>query len=66
MKNPLAIMAAIAAGLTGIFKLPHLAPLTPGKHKVGHNEGIAKGASYNKSVLRCQARSRKPDWGKAT
>jgi hypothetical protein len=70
MKNPLAMMAIIAAGLGGIFsgkapngwelrRDPHETP----KRRAGHNEGICKGASYNKAMLRCQARSRKPDWG---
>ena len=71
MKNPLAIMAAIAKGFAGILsgkarqawelrRDPHSTP----KRRVGHNEGIASVPSYNKAMLRCHARSRKPDWGK--
>ena len=59
MKNPLAIMAAIAAGFVGILsgKTPKAWELrrdphgTP-KRRVGHNEGIASGPSYNKAMLR--------------
>jgi hypothetical protein len=68
MKNPMAIMAAIAVGFMGILSGKEKTawelrrnPFTR-KHKVGHNEGIAKGATYNKAILRCQARSKKPDW----
>jgi hypothetical protein len=72
MKNPMAIMAALASGLMGIMKGKELDGYSlrrspwGRKNRVGHNEGIAKGPGYNKSILRCQARSRKPDWGKAT
>jgi hypothetical protein len=34
------------------------------KRRVGHKEGIAKGASYNKSIVRLIARSKKPDWAR--
>ncbi len=35
------------------------------KRTVGHSEGIAKGASYNKSILRLIARSKRPDWARS-
>jgi hypothetical protein len=34
------------------------------KREVGHVEGIAKGAAYNKAMLRLFARSKRPDWGR--
>jgi hypothetical protein len=66
MKNPMAIMAAIAAGFVGILKGVQKAghelrrdPWGRGKRKVGHNEGIAKMPGYNKAMLRCQTRQGK-------
>lgn len=35
-----------------------------GKRKTGHSEGIAAGASYNKTITRLIARSKKPGWAK--
>ncbi len=71
MKNPLAILPLMVAALGGIFGGTkatgyslHQSPWGR-KNKVGHHEGICKGASYNKSMLRCHARSKKQDWGKA-
>jgi hypothetical protein len=34
------------------------------KRKVGHKEGIMKGSYYNKAMLRCYVRSKKPDWAR--
>jgi hypothetical protein len=72
MKNAFAIIAALAVGISHKTFDPVLPsgwslrrdPFGRGKRKVGHNEGIAKGASYNKAILRLWARSEKPDWAR--
>jgi hypothetical protein len=66
MKNPLALMVAALSGIFGGTKATgySLRQSQWGrKTRVGHNEGICKGASYNKGMLRLHARSKKPDWG---
>lgn len=71
VKNPMAIIAALAAGFIGILKVPHLTPWElkkdqwgRGKRKVGHSEKIARTPGYNKAMLRCQTRSQQPGWAK--
>jgi len=74
MKNPLAIMAALAAGFSGLLKGNKMVGYTrvPSSHNRGKirykksiHTDLPKGASYNKSLLRLFARSRKPDWAKS-
>lgn len=73
MKNPLAIMAALAAGFSGILKGEKMfgysrAPQLNSRRKIRHKKTIhtelSVGASYNKSMYRLFLRSRKPDWAK--
>jgi hypothetical protein len=69
MKNPLAILPLMVAALGGLFGGTKATgyslradPHSRGKRWVGHTEGIAKLAGYNKAMLRCQARSKKQEW----
>jgi hypothetical protein len=73
MKNSLSLLAASLIGMANkkIFggKLSsgwslRKDPWMRGKRTVGHREGIARGAAYNKAMYRCYDRSLNPDWGK--
>ena len=72
MKNPLAILPLMIAALGNIFDgieaTGYSLRKSPWgkKRKIGHTEGLPKGACYNKTILRCQKRSEKPEWGKPT